>query len=399
MKYLDERIQFQVSVGSTLPPIGTYKYTLKRKSDTYTGNDVTVFVGNFYYEHTYTVKLDVTDLIRNYYRNYKQIADDLHSYNEHYQDQWNGNSIYEYYVVLEFNVNGTVTTRESTHTMVATIYRYPNRNLKYNVTGNIQFIEYNSFSTSRELLLQGVKYLNDREAEWDKYALVPRYPLKSTNNYSFAATFGYGSDVSSIATKQANVNNVWTDSASFVFNLSNNIRFSSTITISLADFLETYLYEVEHRGYLLTDLNLYYQGLTSTSYYLMSKFETCMSRYYLQWMDRFGSYQSQPLKDVATYSEDFQNETIMNYQDVKSVSHISLTPKWKLQTGWIKDNIFPFYESIFVSPFLILYDTKTDMNYRVMVNGNYVEKNYQNQKSLVNLQLELEAAEEQNITY
>ena len=45
------------------------------------------------------------------------------------------------------------------------------------------------------------------------------------------------------------------------------------------------------------------------------------------------------------------------------------------------------------------YDTETETEYDVILNDNYVEKKYENSKSMLNIQLNLEATEKQNITY
>ena len=42
-------------------------------------------------------------------------------------------------------------------------------------------------------------------------------------------------------------------------------------------------------------------------------------------------------------------------------------PKWKLNTKWLNKEVYPFYESIFVSPYLQLYDAKEDKLYNVLV--------------------------------
>lgn len=126
----------------------------------------------------------------------------------------------------------------------------------------------------------------------------------------------------------------------------------------------------------------------------------CPSRYYLQWQDRMGGFQSQPFNEHYTYSEKFDTQNIIDYIGRKRVSSISVTPTFKIRTDWIKEDLYPYYESIFTSPVLFLYDTKEDKRYSVLVtDSEYTEKTYDNQKKLINLILNLELNKTQNIIY
>ena len=70
-------------------------------------------------------------------------------------------------------------------------------------------------------------------------------------------------------------------------------------------------------------------------------------------------------------------------------------------TDYISEKLYPFYESIFVSPYLQLYDAKEDKLYDViLVNTEYDEKTFNNQsRNLFNLQLEVELDTTQKIIY
>ena len=127
--------------------------------------------------------------------------------------------------------------------------------------------------------------------------------------------------------------------------------------------------------------------------------EACKERYYLLWQDRFGSYQSQPFKGKMEYSENIENSEYVSYTGERHKYNVQVQPKWKLNSGWLKEDLFPFYESIYVSPILKLYDTETETEYDVILNDNYVEKKYVNEKKLLSIELNLEATEKQNITY
>lgn len=132
----------------------------------------------------------------------------------------------------------------------------------------------------------------------------------------------------------------------------------------------------------------------------VAQIDNCYSRYYLQWQDRMGGFQSQPFNDKYTYSESFEAETLTDYQGRKRLSNVGVTGKFKINTDWLKEDLYPYYESIFISPVLFLYDTKEDKRYSVLVtDSDYTEKTYSNQKRLFNLTLNLELNNKQNIVY
>jgi hypothetical protein len=125
------------------------------------------------------------------------------------------------------------------------------------------------------------------------------------------------------------------------------------------------------------------------------------SRFFLRWRDRYGMPQMQPFSGVFKYGEEITKNTIMNYQNRKRVIDITNTSKWILNTGWIKQDLYPIYESIFVSPYLQLYDKNEDKIYNVILrNTEYEEKTFNNQnKQLFNLQLEVELDNHQYMVY
>ena len=99
------------------------------------------------------------------------------------------------------------------------------------------------------------------------------------------------------------------------------------------------------------------------------------------------------------YSEDIANSEYVSYTGERHKYNVQVQPKWKINSGWITEYLDPFYESIYVSPILKLYDTETEREYDVILNDNYVEKKYGNSKTMLNIQLNLESTEKQNITY
>ena len=152
---------------------------------------------------------------------------------------------------------------------------------------------------------------------------------------------------------------------------------------------------------VLNNSTKYQQYVASKNIIEVAKVDSCPARYYLQWRDRFGSMQMQPFCKVDTYSEDLTRTEIKNYQDNRSLSNISIQPKWKLNTKWLNNTVYPYYESLLVSPWIKMYDTKEDIVYDVIItSSDYTEKTFKNQsRQQFNLQIDVEAVNTQNILY
>lgn len=128
-------------------------------------------------------------------------------------------------------------------------------------------------------------------------------------------------------------------------------------------------------------------------------FDVCPKKYYLIWQDRFGSFQCQGFSEYANYSEEYDKTEVQDYQNRRRDVNVQIQSKWKLYSGWIPEELYPFYESIYTSQFTMLFDVERNTYYTVMVNGNYEEKTYKNQKRLINMNLELEENKKQSIIY
>lgn len=125
------------------------------------------------------------------------------------------------------------------------------------------------------------------------------------------------------------------------------------------------------------------------------------SRWFLKWRDRYGMPQVQAFGGTDFYTEENNYTYSINYKNEKKVIGVSVNPKIELNSRWINEKYMPFYESIFVSPYLQLYDAKEDVLYNVVItNSLYEEKTFKNQGGKqFNLRLELEFNNKQNIIY
>ena len=128
--------------------------------------------------------------------------------------------------------------------------------------------------------------------------------------------------------------------------------------------------------------------------------DSCYSRYYLAWNDRFGDIMSQPFDGKIEYNEDFERNEMKDYKLRRRIIHNQVQPKWKLNTKWLNEDIYPMYESIFTSPYLLLYDTETDRSWNVILtDSEYKEKTFNTEKTLFNLEINVEANTKQNYIF
>lgn len=397
MKYLNERITQQIDLGAVQTK-GMYKYEVQATDRIEQSGWYTIFVGNYYNNAERYHTFDITDLCRSRKRNIHTTFGKSIDSDEFTVDQ--------YRIIVTKSDNTTVTGSTIT---VAHVYPYPNvqKSSRAMQPYNTFFDITTANSSDVSLLLQG----NNRyRTGTDNLYLCPKYPLVSDeqdlDNYytmPFGATIEIGSGVQEVTffSVAAGANYTNTDNWYGSYNLQHlgDEGYSHTFFKSYGSFLNTN----EKGGVPLnTDYWVYMRYLNSSGTYQHRRIaiiEACKERYYLLWQDRYGSYQSQPFKGKMEYSENIENSEYVSYKGERHKYNVQVQPKWKINSGWLKEDLFPFYESIYVSPILRLYDTQTETEYDVILNDNYVEKKYVNEKKLLSIELNLEATEKQNITY
>ena len=396
MKYLNERITQQIDLGSVQTK-GMYKYEVQVTDRIEQSGWYTIFVGNYYNNAERYHTFDITDLCRSRKRNIHTTFGKSIDTDESTVDQ--------YRIIVTKSDNTTVTGEAIT---VAHVYPYPNVQKSLSMDSDSTFFDIITANNSDvSLLLQG----NNRYAtETNNLYLCPRYPLVSDeqdldshHTMVFGATIEIGSSVQEVTLFSVAAGADYTDTNEWYgsYNLQHlgDEGYSHTFFKSYGWFLNTN----EKLGVPLnTDYWVYMTWTNSNNvsqYRRIAIIEACKSRYYLLWQDRFGSYQSQPFKGKMEYSENITNSEYVSYTGERHKYNVQVQPKWKINSGWITEDLYPFYESIYVSPILKLYDTETETEYDVILNDNYVEKKYENSKSMLNIQLNLEATEKQNIIY
>ena len=393
MKYLNERITQQIDLGS-LQEKGMYKYEVQVSDKMEYSGWWTVFVGNYYNNRERYHTFDITDLCRSRKRN-------VHTtFGNHFDtDDF---TVEQYRIIVTKSDSTTVTGSAIT---VANIYQYPNTQ-KTSLFMSPYYSFFDIINGSKKdvsLLLQG----NNRfRTGTNNIYLCPKYPmvndeldLDEGNTMTFGATIEIGSAIGDVTffTVEAGADYTEEDSWTGYYELDRLGRegYSHTYFNTFANFLDS--------GYTINNdywVYMTWKNVNNVSQYRrIAIIEACKSRYYLLWQDRYGSYQSQPFKGKMEFSEDIKNNEYVDYTGKRHKYNVQIQPKWKINSGWLTDDVFPFYESIYSSPILKLYDTETQTEYDVIVNDNYVEKKYENEKTMLNIQLKLEATEIQNITY
>ena len=128
--------------------------------------------------------------------------------------------------------------------------------------------------------------------------------------------------------------------------------------------------------------------------------DDCPAEYYLIWIDRTGAYQCQPFKGKNVLSESVSTSYITNMTDIKKVINKNITNEWTLNSGWLTEDQYKAYESIFTSKYVYLFNTEYDDGYEVILDTNkWTEKTKNNRDKMFNLTITVKAAQNQNIIY
>lgn len=395
MKYLNDRITQRIDLGSA-PAKGMYKYEVQVY---YLGWDP-IFVGNYYNSGLRYYTFDITDICRNR-------KSTIHTSGSSDYDK-DVNIVQQYRIVVTKDNDGNTVT--GTTFFVAHIYTYPNLQYGYDLDlspDNVFFDIKTNTDYYVSVLLQGSNRYRSPESSLPAMYLIPQYPNVDDSRdltydtMTFGLTLESGNSIESVTIFGVKSGQAYSNKNNWFGQYDMDINqelYTHTFFGSFGKFLDDYYQDIPDYD---IDVYITWQNGSGVSQYRkVAEIKSCKERYYLLWQDRYGSYQSQPFKGKMEYSEDITNEEILSYTGRRRKSNVIVQPKWKLNSGWIKEQLFPFYESIYVSPILKLYDTKTRHEYDVILKDTpYVEKKYLNDKKLLSIELNLEASETQNIIY
>ena len=338
MKYIDEGVKIKIS-GFNIAKSAQYRYTVY-----WSGDAEPFFDGYCYLLKGQTYKeFDITDIIKSH--NISEFTDDY-------------SMLYTTYSIV-LMVDGVNYTNQET---IANIYRYPNRKLDMET----DFANYDGCP-----MLQGY---NGRELK-----LTPHYPILKGSTFKFDLVY---------------FNRTLTEKSIIIYNNQYPVDYSPENSVLSKSMTIGNLI-----GDRLDPTDIKFD--TGFRVITIAVLDDPHSRYYLKWRDRYGSFQCQPFCKTTTYSESFDKKQLLTYDLHKKIYSVDVTPTWKINSGWINQELYPYFESIFISNYVELYDTKEDISYVVIVkDSDYTEKTVRNQgRSLFNLELTLELNKNQSILY
>ena len=356
--YLDENIIYQFSITPENTP-STKVYQVKKGSKI-------LFVGNISLTgKERSVDIDVTDVLRSL-----KMKDNIMSTTPHNNLTPNVEFLQEEIsVVLILDETTSLTQSKN----IFFIYRYPRT-----IEGMNPTLQNIGAFTQDKLMLQGANYTTDAL----DMSLTPRYPFCATNKLGWGVAIQVSAQSDTIL-----INYYGALAGDIVFNVVQerpNIIYTSLQQLFSQAVIDT----TKDKAYIGPDQN-----------HIFAQIDMCPAQYYVQWIDRYGTYQCQPFSKIATFSNDYNTTLMISYDKVKKPIFNQVKSTWNLNSEFIPENKLPYYESLFVSPKVILYDSKNDASYNVVLTDTkFVEKTFANQqRRMFNLQITLEKANEQYI--
>ena len=358
--YLDENIIYTFSITPENTP-STKVYQVKK------GTKI-LFVGNISLTGTErSVDIDVTDVLRSL-----KMKDNIMSTTPHNNlIPWVEFLQEEIAVVLILDETNSLTQAKN----IFFIYRYPRA-----IEGMNPDLQVMGAFTTDKLMLQGANY-TDNALEM---ALTPRYPFCATNK------LGWGVAIQASG-----------QSDTILINYYGALAGTGDIVFSVVPERPNIIYTPLQQLFLnaVIDTTKDKASIGPDQNHIFAQIDMCPAQYYVQWIDRYGTYQCQPFSKISTFSNDYSTTLMISYDKVKKPIFKEVKSTWNLNSEYIPEDKLPYYESLFVSPKVILYDSKNDESYNVVLTDTkFVEKTFANQqRRMFNLQITVEKANDQYI--
>lgn len=120
--------------------------------------------------------------------------------------------------------------------------------------------------------------------------------------------------------------------------------------------------------------------------------------YYVMWINRFGTWQCQPLCSKWELTEKVTTNSITTVYDETIPYQKSSEFNWKLNTHWLNYAEHEEFQSLLTSKYVYLYNTKThEGHYVTITDSNWTFKNSVNTNKPFNLTVNLTKSIKQNI--
>lgn len=364
MLYLDDKITISMTFPS-IPKDGTYIYKVMKNATN------VIFVGNVF----------LTKGVLSYVFELNELLNDFQFVNDNPSLNMQTDILAQYNIVLSVGSNSYT----SSNIDVCHIYRYPHAT----PVMNTYVYPINTQPPVSILMLQGF------QQKLQEAVLYPRIPFVQSDEFKWGILFELGSD------KFDDIDNI-----NFAYESDNQLVFLD-YALEAYEFMFSSAPSVSdiYNGVNEPDDNsplFVTNGTNQNNMIKVAEFDRCPAPYYLLWQDRFGGWQSQPFTGTSTYSESFDRRTTTKYDMTNKLSGVKCTPKWKINSQYIPFRLVPYYESIFVSPFLKLYDADQDRMFDVIIESDdFTEATFKNQgkDKLFNLSLDLTVTKPQNMIY
>lgn len=262
----------------------------------------------------------------------------------------------------------------STNFEVANIYRYPH----FGKTSGLFLL---STPDRFQMMVDGFDYTNNT------YKLTPHIPYINSGEFIFPLVFE--SDV----TSQVQPMIIDKDGHEIYTQMTSVHQGYNKGNLTL--------YQILGQSQIQGDGQLWLAEEGVSRHSLVAHIDLCPAPYYLVWQDRYGGTQSQPFKGTSTFLESIERSEIMTSTLNRQISGVNIQPKFIINSAYLPFEQLPYWEGLFVSPWLQLWDTSTGYSYNVIITDNeYVEASFKsNGKSMYHLQLNLEVNKKQNVIW
>ena len=359
---LDQTIEIHAS-GFNAPANGLYPYTLTKGGET-------IFSGQVYMNQgDDEVDIDVTDIVKNYTYDAKRWYTPIGS---------------SYMSVITKglidNVNISIKVGQSWYSgsaqVVGSFYCNPAHS-QYDFPCSDWQLP--SSESAFYPLNEGIERITSSGSvgAWNPdNMLISHYPFLSTNNYGISMIFNTGN--------------------STIMNISFDERLTSSTGAKTLGFATKKMYGLwiglSHLFTNVTDNGNGKVGRLKLNNESFAIIDMCPAPYYIKWQSRYGSFNSYGLFGRRLQKNDYTKELTTNYRGYTKPISTKVTQSWNVSTGWIPEEDVKHFESLFVSPYISLYDTRQYTTYSVIMKDNtFEEKTYiNNGKKMVSLSFNLE---------
>lgn len=375
MKTLSDDIIIYVS-GFNITTSGLYNYQVYKGSNN--TNNI-IFTGQLFLDAgSNEAEVDVTEILRNYKPTNSKFFGTIGS---SYIEYENLNSINSIVADVNVCIILPLDTYFGTAQTVGFFYTNPVKIADYPVDDWV----IPSSETATYPYSEGVE--RRPNSTWlNGKMIVSHYPWKSTMNYGVSTLLASG------------------NATSLVLHYGKRIGRDENKTISLDSkrLAKSYI--------SLTNLyeNCYDRGIqygkegvitiddNDTKFCIV---DFCPAPYYLKWQDRYGSWNSYGFSGNSTYKEEFSREESTDWKGVTRPLSTTIKSSWSLSSGWVKESDVPHFESIFISPYLSLYDTERDTLLDVIIRDTTFEEKtyYNNGKKMISLSFNVELSKQQTV--